>query len=131
MIVIKHGPTEIKGVLRSYTCGSGKILLNLVPDIDIELRGIPNKLLFAMNGMGLARIKDSVIEVASGKIFYDKTIARPTRQTQSVDKAKKSEDVAPPTSRLISKTNIRKVPPKSANQPSVIPKQKEMKSLIG
>jgi len=131
MIVIKHGPTEIKGVLRSYTCGSGKILLSLVPDIDIELRGIPDKLLFAMNGMGLARIKDSVIEVASGKIFIDKTIARPTRQTQSVNKAKKSEDVAPPTSRLISKTNIRKVSPKSANQPSVIPKQKEMKSLIG
>lgn len=73
MITVINGPTKIVGQLRTYNCGSGSIFLNLVPDMEVEIRNVHEQIPIMMKRMGLPVLQNAVIDVNRGTIHVDKT----------------------------------------------------------
>lgn len=147
MITIINGPTKITGILRTFSCGSNKIFLNIVPDMELEVRNVPERIPTMMNSMGLNVVKDAIIDINRGTVYIDKTthksnsttiaqkVQQPAQQAQSQPQVQQS-GVKQPSSRLISShpiNNVRTNKPND-NQPvddSYNTGRKDMRSYLG
>lgn len=94
MVTIKYGPNEFKGELVGFSPGSSEIEIEMVGDVKILFTSKTdaqyqtyNALRVAMNGVGLNKLRNAIIDFNTGRISLSEVEAKTPIQKDHIRSA--------------------------------------------